>query len=165
MIRAVLDTSVLVPRRSREALQIAAQDGLYTALWSPWIIAEVNRVLVWRWIDRTGSDLSSANQKSCSRAAKAMMRILVPTFELVDARPPESTAWESLEDADDVPIWTTALMGGATHVVSSNTRHYPPAQADGAHVYQGVTYIRSNDFLAMLYDDADPDDDSLRHGS
>ncbi len=152
-IRAVLDTSVLVPRRSREALQIAAQDGLYTALWSPWIIAELNRVLVWRWIDRTGSDLSSANQKSCSRAAKAMMRILVPTFELVDARPPEPMAWESLGDADDVPIWTTAVMGGATHVVSSNTRHYPPARADGTHVYQDVTYIGANDFLGVLYND------------
>jgi len=44
-IRAVLDTSVLVPVRLREDLQSLAQDGAFTALWSPWIISELHRVL------------------------------------------------------------------------------------------------------------------------
>jgi predicted nucleic acid-binding protein len=49
MIRAVLDTSVLLPARLREDLQSLAQDGAYTAIWSPWIIAEVNRTLTWHY--------------------------------------------------------------------------------------------------------------------
>jgi PIN domain len=156
VIRAVLDTSVLVPRHSREALQIAAQEDLYTALWSPWIIAELHRVLTWRWIQATANDVSPDNQRRCSRAAKAMMRILVSTFELVDVRPPFPTAWENLGDEDDMPIWATAVIGHATHVVSNNTRDYPPPQPDGRHVYQGIEYISARDFLDLLYggDDA-----------
>lgn len=151
MIRAVLDTSVLVPHHSREALQIAAQDGLYVALWSPWIIAELHRVLTWRWLKATGNDTSIDNQRRCSRAAKAMMRILVPTFKLVDVRPPYPTAWDELNDEDDMPVWATAIIGKATHVVSNNTRHYPPRQADGRHVYQEVEYVGARDFLNLLY--------------
>ena len=151
MIRAVLDTSVLVPRGSREALQIAAQDALYTALWSPWIIAELHRVLTWRWLKTTNNDVSPGNQRQCSRAAKAMMRILVPTFELVDTRPPYPMAWAELDDEDDVPIWATAIVGKATHVISNNTRHYPPAQTDGRHVYQAIEYIDARHFLEILY--------------
>jgi predicted nucleic acid-binding protein len=151
MIRAVIDTSVLVPRRSREALQIAAQDSLYTALWSPWIIAELHRVLTWRWLKATNNDTSLDNQRRCSRAAKAMMQILVPTFELIDTRPPYPSAWDGFNDEDDMPIWATAIAGKATHVVSNNTRHYPPLQADGRHVYLGIEFISARDFLNLLY--------------
>lgn len=44
-IRAVLDTSVLAPPRLRRELQVAAQADLFVGYWSPWIIAELNRVL------------------------------------------------------------------------------------------------------------------------
>ncbi|MGZ6322297.1 MAG: hypothetical protein ACXWQR_23690 [Ktedonobacterales bacterium] len=44
-IRAVIDTSSLVSTRLRRELQTAAQVGIFTAYWSPWIIAELNRVL------------------------------------------------------------------------------------------------------------------------
>ena len=47
-IRAVLDTNVLVPPGLRRDLQNAAQEGAFEALWSPWIIAELNRVLTWK---------------------------------------------------------------------------------------------------------------------
>lgn len=151
MIRAVLDTSVLVPRRSREELQIAAQDGLYVALWSPWIIAELHRVLTWRWLQTTGYDGSVSNQRRCSSAAKAMMRILVPTFELVDTRPPYPAAWDTLSDEDDLPIWATAMAGNATHVVSIDRRHFPPQDRAGHHVYQGVEYMSARAFLGTLY--------------
>src|SRR5690242_19336865 len=58
-LRAVLDTSALVPSRMRRELQVAAQAGLYVGYWSPWIIAELNRVLTWRWIQRASPpDLS-----------------------------------------------------------------------------------------------------------
>ncbi len=47
-IRAVIDTSSLVPSLLRKELQQLAASGAFTAIWSPWIIAELNRVLVWR---------------------------------------------------------------------------------------------------------------------
>jgi len=102
-IRAVLDTNVLVPPGLRRDLQNAAQEGAFEALWSPWIIAELNRVLTWKWIERTATplssggirdvggvtcDLTAANWDRCSAAAAAMMEILVATFEAVDPRPP-----------------------------------------------------------------------------
>jgi hypothetical protein len=66
-IRAVLDTSALVPSRVRRELQAAAQAGLYVGYWSPWIIAELNRVLTWRWIQRASPpDLSRANERRIS---------------------------------------------------------------------------------------------------
>jgi hypothetical protein len=43
--RAVLDTSVLVPPGLRRGFQQSAVNGDFVALWSPWIIAELNRVL------------------------------------------------------------------------------------------------------------------------
>lgn len=51
-IRAVLDASSLVSPRLRRELQQAAQPGAYVPIWSPWIIAELNRVIVWRWIKK-----------------------------------------------------------------------------------------------------------------
>ena len=69
VIRAVLDTSALVPVAQREDLQALAQAGLYRGIWSPWIIAELNRVLTWRWIRAANGDISRTNEKACSRAA------------------------------------------------------------------------------------------------
>src|SRR5579884_1911621 len=94
--RAVLDTSVLVPAAMREDLQALAQAGFFTGIWSPWIIAELNRVLTWKWIRTAQGDLSRANEKACARAAKRMMEVLFATFELVHPQPPYPAAWESL---------------------------------------------------------------------
>lgn len=44
MIRAVLDTSALFSPRLRRQLQEADVQGLYKGIWSPWIIAELNRM-------------------------------------------------------------------------------------------------------------------------
>lgn len=43
-VRAVVDTSSLVGYALRRDLQQAAQIGVFNAFWSPWIIAELNRV-------------------------------------------------------------------------------------------------------------------------
>jgi hypothetical protein len=120
VIRAVLDTNVLVPPGLRRDLQDAAQEGAFTAMWSPWIIAELNRVLTWKWLERTATssaarnvicDLSPANWQRCSMAATAMMEILLATFELVNPRPPYPETWDTLADVQDVPIWVAAVEG------------------------------------------------------
>lgn len=157
-IRAVIDTSSLVPSRLRRELQQAAQLGAFTAIWSPWIIAELNRVLVWRWIkdptpSRSRNDLSDANERRCSEAAKVMMQWLLPTFEVVSPVPPYPPVWETLTDQWDHPIWAAAKLGLAHYVVSENTQDYPPVQTNGRHVYEGITYIGGDAFLALLNED------------
>ncbi len=154
-IRAVIDTSALAPSGLRRELQQAAQLGLLTALWSPWIIAELNRVLVWRWIkdpppDRPLNDLSRANERRCSVMAQQMMSWLFPSFEVVTPLPPYPPPWTGLSDRGDHPIWAAAVEGKAQYVVSENTRHYPPRGASGRHVYQGIEYLPGRVFLTLL---------------
>ncbi|HWE64854.1 MAG TPA: PIN domain-containing protein [Chloroflexota bacterium] len=164
-IRAVVDTSVLVPARLRAELQSLAYDGAFTAIWSPWIIAELYRTLTWQWIERTvvsattaagdmvtACDLTTANWTRCGESAKRMMEILLstPNWELVDPRPPYPPVWESLDDIWDYPIWAAAVVGHARYVVSNNTHDYPPAGADGRHVHDGIEYVSGTDFLALL---------------
>ncbi len=154
-IRAVVDTSSLVPASLRRDLQQAAQLGAFTAIWSPWIIAELNRVLVWRWIVDPPSgiaagDLSRGNQRRCSEAAKTMMQWLIPGFELVNPLPPYPLAWASLADVWDHPVWAAAKAGRAQYVISENTHDFPPRGADGRAIYDGVEYLQGVPFLAML---------------
>jgi hypothetical protein len=148
--RAVIDTSSLYPAGLRRRLQQLAQDGAFEALWSPWIIAELNRVLVWDWLRRTGNDLSSGNQERCSRAAKAMMTIMLPTFTLVAPLPPYPPVWSTLQDEWDRPIWAAAKISGAHYVISENTRDFPPAHADERHIHEGIEYLTGRAFLLLL---------------
>jgi hypothetical protein len=148
VIRAVLDTSVLVPPTLGRDLQQAAQIEAYIGIWSPWIIAELNRVLVWRWIKDRGHD--AASERECSRQAKAMMSILLPSFELVAPLPPYPPAWESLTDKWDHPIWAAAHEGSAGYVVSDNTKDFPPADSHGRHMFQGVEYLKGRAYLEVI---------------
>jgi hypothetical protein len=117
-------------------------------IWSPWIIAELNRVLVWRWMEKRGHD--AASERKCSREAKAMMSILLPSFELVAPLPPYPPIWESLTDPWDHPVWAAAQEGRAGYVVSENTRDFPPADEHGRHVYRRIEYLRAKSFLEMI---------------
>jgi len=149
---AVIDTSSLVPFYLRHHIQQAAQIGAFEAVWSPWIVAELNRVLVWRWLKRTGNDLSASNQAACGESAKRMMDHLIPVFAMVDPKPPYPPPWPGLTDMWDHPVWAAAKVSGASHVVSENTRHYPPRGAAGRHAHEGVEYIGGDAFLALLDD-------------
>ena len=140
-IRAVLDTSTLVGSARRRDLQEAAALGLFEAIRSPWIVAELNRVLTWRAIERSGGDLSAARYKRLSVSSKAMMGYLTATFVVGDPKPPHPPPWDDLADPGDVPIWAAAKTSGATHVVSENTDDYPPRQPDGRHTYEGIEYL------------------------
>jgi hypothetical protein len=155
LLRAVVDTSALVPSGLRRQLQQAGEAGLFVPIWSPWIIAELNRVLVWRWIKdppshRFANDLSTANERLCSQMARQMMDYLLSTFEVVNPVPPYPPAWTGLSDIGDHPIWAAAVVGQARYVVSENTRDYPPRQSDGLHHYQGIEYLSAQAFLARI---------------
>jgi hypothetical protein len=119
---------------------------MYVGIWSPWIIAELNRVLVWRWFDRKGTQ----SERECSRQAKVMMEILLSSFELVPALPPYPLPWESLADKWDHPIWAAAKEGRAHCVISENTHDFPPHDRDGQHIHEGIWYMQGRTFLELL---------------
>jgi len=153
-IRAVVDTSALVAHR--QDLQQLAQSGIFTAIWSPWIIAELNRVLTWHWLTRIRpGDVSPQSYARCSQAAKTMMDVLFATFTLVHPEPPYPRAWEGLTDPWDEPIWAAAKLGGAQYVISQNTRDFPPADAEGRHAHEGIEYLTAERFMALLKGDVD----------
>ncbi len=151
VIRAVLDTSALVPPHLRRELQVAAQAGLFVGYWSPWIIAELNRVLTWRWIERTTPpDLTRANERRCSVAAHTMMELLLTTFQLVETLPPYPPAWEALTDRWDHPVWAAAKVSQAQYVVSENTHDFPPQEADGHYRHEGIEYLSGEAFMRLV---------------
>lgn len=153
-MRAVIDTSSLVPPRMRRDLQESAQLGIFTAIWSPWIVAELTRVLTWRWLERD-RDFSRNNWDRCSAAAKQMMTFLLTTFETVAPIPPYPLAWEQLQDAWDWPIWAAAKEGSAQYVVSENRRDFPPRQPTGRHTHEGIEYLTGQDFLTLILGSAE----------
>ena len=102
-IRAVVDTNALFPRRQRELLQQLAFNSAFIAIWSPYIISELYRVLTWDQIKRTVEgiedipgvrrktyDVSEAKRRHVSLSAKKMMEVFLrnPNWLLVEARPP-----------------------------------------------------------------------------
>ncbi len=141
-IRAVVDTNALFPRRQRELLQQLAFNGAFIAIWSPYIISDLYRVLTWDQIKRTVEDIedipdvrrktydvSEAKRRHVSLSAKKMMEVFLrnPNWLLVEARPPYPPAWPSLTDEWDHPIYAAAVEGGASYVVTENlaTGHAP----------------------------------------
>jgi len=119
-------------------------------VWSPWIVADLNRVLTWHWVDRAGGDLSLGQWRACSAAATTMMEALLVSFETVDPRPPLPEAWPTLADRSDRHIWAAAVSAGADCVVSNNTRDFPPADADGRHRWAGIGYLTADEFVRRL---------------
>ena len=154
-LRTVVDTSVLFSPQLRADLQGLAFQGAFVAIWSPWVIAGLDRVLVWQWItERTHGDISPANKRACSQAAKRMMTLLLSAFDVVNPRPPYPLAWDTLKDPDDHPVWAAAVESRASYVVSDNTNDYPPRQPNGHCIYEGIEYISGIDFLNMLLADS-----------
>jgi hypothetical protein len=143
---AVIDTSVLVSNTNREHLVTAALENLYRPIWSPWIIAELNRVMTWNWVRNKGLK----EREQCSRRYKDMMSVLAGAFTCVDPKPPWKQAWTELTDTDDLPIWSTAKFVGADYVVSANTGDFPPQDASGRHVWEGIEYIQVSEFLTRI---------------
>jgi hypothetical protein len=153
-IRAVVDTSSIISHRLD--LQPLAQEELFIAVWSPWIIAELNRVLTWHWLTRIRpGDISNDSYARCSQAAKTMMDLLLATFKLIHLEPPYPPAWDNLADTWDEPVWAAAKLSGAQYVVSQNTRDFPPKASDGRCVYEDIEYLTAEAFIALLKGNVD----------
>lgn len=153
--RAAIDTSVFRQSADRIALVKLAQDGVFTAVWSDWIVGETWRLLTWQRVDealqsRPPRGMGQALWREISRSANAMMRICAPVFELVryvDGL--DVAAWPGLEE-NDQPVFATAIAGRATFVVSMNTRDFPPPDAEGKRIWASVEYVKPPAFMAYL---------------
>ncbi|MGI8914097.1 MAG: hypothetical protein ACR2JY_10035 [Chloroflexota bacterium] len=115
-------------------------------------------MLTWRWIERTEHRdkpmlLSTGNERRCADAAKTMMQLLLPVFEVVTPLPPYPSPWKTLTEVWDHPIWAAAKVSGAQYVVSENRHHYPPRGRDGRHRYEDIEYLGADDFLDLLTGD------------
>lgn len=167
----VLDSSVLVSRWSRFVLQslAARNDPPFVPFWSEWIIAETWRTLASLWLDRLARS-REIEGPSLTRAANDMLRYLLRVMRFVSIREYGGPGpWPELADADDEPIWQTAVLAGAQYVISQNTGHFPRLVA-GRHVHGGVEYLTTIEFVedllgesvAAIYDRPLPGESALR---
>ncbi|MBV8642864.1 MAG: PIN domain-containing protein [Candidatus Eremiobacteraeota bacterium] len=144
---AVLDTSVLYGEASRRQLVSAVNEGRFDGVWSPHVIAELNRVLTIRWLREHGSGVASL--RDLSQSAKKMMAFLFVVLRLVDTSRTDAPTID-LRDADDYHLVHAARLGRAAFVVSANTRDFPPPGRDGRRSYDGIEFIEPAPFLARL---------------
>ena len=147
-LRAVVDTSVLVPVWSRVLLVdlAAAQPALYTPIWCEWIIAEAWRVLTVQRL-RQQATFSPADERRLAASANAMLTTLLQVMEFISVVPPFDEAWPTAHDVNDLPIWTAAVRSGADFIVSHNTRDFPPRDAAGLCAYRGIELITTENFV------------------
>lgn len=118
----------------------------YEPVWSEWIIAEIWRVLTWRWLLAHGP----GDEAGLARAANRMMRRLLGVMRLASLHGAVGRApWPGLADPEDAPIWATAVAARAGYVVSNNTADFPPL-VEGRHVYEGVEYLTAIEFVENL---------------
>lgn len=134
-----------------EPLVDAARQGLVQLFWSPAIIAEASRLLLWLHAWKSGGRLSPSLRRETSDIAKRWFRVMSAVFHVVEDRPPHEPLWtESLSDEDDRPIWTAAVRAGVDVVVTLNLRDGPPQDADGLRVWNGLVFMDPETFIRLL---------------
>ena len=147
-------------RGLRSELIRAVDAERFVGLWSEWILGELYYGLAWDWAASKGTD--ETQRRAMSSSAHVMLRLLIPRLELVTPRHAAVDPWPSLRDQDDEPVWATAVLGHATHVVSLNTHDFPPNTAAPGeppqYVWDGIEYVEQRAFLALVWAD-DPGDD------
>lgn len=112
-MRAVLDTSVLVPGAMRALLLAAAERGHLAPVWSPRILGEWQRV---------------AARQGEAAAVRAEIEDLGRRFPGASVEPlplPAEGLAEGLPDPADAHVLGAALAAGAGLVVTRNARDFP----------------------------------------
>jgi hypothetical protein len=150
--RAVVDACVFP--RTRDwlwPLVDAAKTGLLELLWSPSIIAEVYRLNTWLWIKRHGDDTSDRTWHELSEASHNLFERLSAVFQVIEDRPPLAPSWPATRiDKWDIPIWTAAVRGNASFVVTDNLKDGPPPDPQGTQSYKGVLFVHPKPLLTFL---------------
>jgi putative PIN family toxin of toxin-antitoxin system len=141
MIRAVLDTSVLIsaligPNGPPGAVLDAAERGVFALCLSPAILAETLDVLT-----RDGKFL--ARYRIDGARAAGFCDGLLQTAELVTELP-DLTGAVALDPKDDV-IVATAVAAKADYLVTGDRRHLLPLGT-----YEGIRIVEPRAFLNQL---------------
>lgn len=132
--------------------------------WSPYIVAEASRLLMWLWLRRYGRGLTGADRRAHSDIARRWFIFVTAVFRVVEDAPPYEPLWtETPRDPHDRPIWTAAVRARAHMVVTENLRDGPPPGADGFRSWDNVLYVAPDDFVALL-DWWDGADEAARDG-
>jgi hypothetical protein len=79
-----------------------------------------------------------------------MLLHLLPVMEFVSVVPPFLRSWPTARDENDLPIWTAAVRGQATFVISHNVRDFPPRNGSGICAYDGIEYITTENFVRQV---------------
>jgi hypothetical protein len=138
-------------RRWLDPIVLNARDEHVILMWSPSIIAEANRILIWLWIKRHQQELTDTNWHLISRDAHRMFSRLTQVFRVVDDRPPPEESWsEQPPDEWDIPLWTAAVRGRADFIVTENLRDGPSPDSSGVRHFRGVVYLHPDQFIEIL---------------
>lgn len=130
-VRAVLDTNVLLSLQ-RIPLLLLARRNMYQLVWSEYIEAEMQRVMLRMGWQPTG--------------ARVLLRSIDRVAERVDYLQVTGGNYDEwLTDIDDHPIMATAIVGGVDYLVSDNTKDFPPKKR-----FAGITVITSDAFLRLF---------------
>ncbi len=111
--RVLLDACVLYPTLLRQLLIGAAQQGLYTPLWSPGILDE------WRHAAARAGPVEAA--LTDAEIASLTLEFPHSSTELPEA----STDGLSLPDPDDVHVLAAALVAQADSLLTLNLKDFP----------------------------------------
>lgn len=130
-IRAVLDTNVLLGAARRRLLLLASL-GAYQLVISPYILREMQRIMMRLGWGQTGSE--------------AQLQAVRLVAELVDEQMITGGNYDLwLSDPNDHPILATALAGQADFLVTQNTKDFPPKLR-----FAGTTIITLEAFLRIF---------------
>lgn len=131
--------------------------GTVVPVWSPLIIAEVNRLLTWLWLKRAHGDHGDAAWKRCSEASRAWFSVVTRVFRVVDDHPPYEQGWvDEPADTWDIPIWTAAVRaqqrfpGAPVFIVTDNLKDGPPGDSQGLQHYRDVGFIHPVSFISLI---------------
>lgn len=151
-LRAVIDTCVFARLHDwMKPIVLAARAGHVQLYWSPFIIAEVNRLLTWQWLKHRHGDLSDGSWRACSDRAHRWFTHMTPVFRVVEDAPPPEPLWTDKPADDwDWPVWTAAIRARADFIVTENLRDGPPPDRDGIQRHAGVFFLHPDRFLAVV---------------
>jgi len=132
-------------------LLAAAEAGQIILFWSPTIIAEASRVLLWIWLHQRGGSMTESLKRESFDIARRWLQRMSSVFYVVEDRPPHEPLWtDTPRDEDDRPIWNAAVRAGALVVVTDNLKDGPPDDDDGFQVWNDVMYMHPAEMAETL---------------
>jgi hypothetical protein len=93
------------------------------------------------------STITANDERHLSATSNTMLIALLQVMNIVSVVPPFDSAWATINDANDLPIWTAAIRSGAGFIISHNTRDFPPRNAEGLCEYAGIEFVTVESFV------------------